>query len=560
VSREALALLSRAEQELRGSRRSYSDPVRITQRRLCENPGMTSQFQRYRGMHLSAVLLALLSSIANAQSFCAPVSAEPTTGATVLGNGTPGSVSTTDIQNALNAGGTIRFNVGAAPTTIVVTSTLVANKETVLDGAGVVTLSGGNARRILSIVNPSMAPNAPLFRVTLQNINLSSAMVDDGRGAAIFKRHGAEIPHKVSLKLVNCRFSNNVATIDDTPQDDGGGAFYGELLNRIDIGNCIFDNNRGSNGGAVYSLGGLHVNIVDSQFLNNQATGTGGNPGNGGNAGALGVDGGERNVDVCRTRFVDNTSNAFGAGFFSVMYDQTSHTRFEDVLFQGNRQLSATQHTGGAYIQNGPWEIERSTFAGNEAAGFGGLFVAGNAPGRIRNSTFAGNIARTGLGAAMALTNTAAIDIINTTIASNVATAAFAGGIAISAPNQLRMTNVILANNSGGNRFVSWGMNNAAQFDGGGNQQWPQVRPMNGGNEVPATVSVVFADPLLGVLQNNGGLTPTMSIDATSLARNGGTGADVTAYDQRGFGRVGVLDRGAFEFGGEAIMFHNGFE
>jgi hypothetical protein len=55
---------------------------------------MTSQFQRYRGMHLSAVLLALLSSIANAQSFCAPVTAEPTASATLLGNGTPGSVST----------------------------------------------------------------------------------------------------------------------------------------------------------------------------------------------------------------------------------------------------------------------------------------------------------------------------------------------------------------------------------------------------------------------------------------------------------------------------------
>jgi hypothetical protein len=522
---------------------------------------MPSRLQRHRLIELCGLLLAAFSSIASAQSFCDPVAAESTAGAMLLGNGTPGSVSTADIQNALNVGGVIRFNVGAAPTTIVVTSTLVANKETVLDGAGVVTLSGGGARRILSIINPNPAENAPLFRITLQNINLSNASVSDGRGAAIYKHHDFEFPHKVSLKLVNCRFSNNLASLDATPQDDGGGAFYGELLNRIDIGNCVFENNRGSNGGAVYSLGGLHVNIVDSQFLANQATGTGGNPGNGGNAGALGVDGGDRSVDVCRTRFVDNTSNAYGAGFFSVMYDQTSHTRFEDTLFQGNRQLSANQHTGGAYIQDGPWEIERSAFANNEAAGFGGLFVAGNAPGRIRNSTFSGNIARTGLGAAMALSNSAAINIINTTIASNVATAAFAGGIAIGAPNQLRLTNVILANNSGGNRFVSWGMNNAAQFDGGGNQQWPQVRPMGGGNEVPATASVVFADPLLGVLQNNGGLTPTITIDATSLARNGGvTGVNITTTDQRGFSRVGAPDRGAYEFGAEAPVFGNGFE
>lgn len=496
-----------------------------------------------------------------AQSFCTPVNAEPTAGAVLLGNGMAGSVSTADIQNALTAGGTIRFNVGAAPTTINLTSTLVANRATVIDGAGVVTLSGGNARRILSIVNPDPAQNAPLFRVTLQNITLANAQVSDGRGGAIYKQHGAEFPHKVSVKLVNCRFTNNAAPLDATSQDDGGGAFYGELLDRIDIGNCEFENNRGSNGGAVYSLGSLRVNIVDSQFLANQAIGTGGNPGNGGNAGALGVDGADRTADICRTRFIDNTANAFGAGFFSVMYDQTSHTRFEDTLFQGNRQFSASQHSGGAYLQDGPWAIERSTFANNEANGFGGLFVAGNAPGRIRNSTFSGNIARTGLGGAMALSNTAAIEIINTTIAGNVATAAFAGGIAISAPNQLRLTNVILANNTGGNRFVSWGINNAAQFDGGGNQQWPQVRPMGGGNEVPAVVGIQFADPLLGTLADNGGFTPTIAIAPNSAARNGGVAsAEVAGVDQRGYPRVGLPDRGSYEFGAEGTLFANGFE
>ena len=512
-------------------------------------------------VRVCATVLSLFCTGICAQSFCEPVAAEPVIGAVLLGDGTAGSVSTADIQNALDAGGTVRFNVGAAPTTIILTSTLVASRASVLDGAGVVTLSGGNTRRIMSIVNPNPAPNAPLFRVTLQNINLANAQVNDGRGAAIYKEHDFEFPHKVSLKLVNCRFSDNAALLDATSQDDGGGAFYGELLDRVDIANCIFENNRGSNGGAIYSLGSLRVNIVDSQFLTNQAIGTGGNPGNGGNAGALGVDGADRIVDVCRTRFVDNTSNAYGAGFFSVMYDQTSRTRFEDALFQGNRQLSASQHSGGAYIQDGPWAIERSTFANNEANGFGGLFVAGNAPGRIRNSTFSGNIARAGLGGAMALSNTAVIDIINTTIAANVATAAFAGGIAIGTPNQLRLTNVIFANNSGGNRFVSWGINNPAQFDGGGNQQWPQIRPMGGGNEVPATTSVVFADPLLAALANNGGLTPTIAIPSNSVARNGGvSNENVTSFDQRGFSRVGIPDRGAFEFSAEAPLFASGFE
>jgi predicted outer membrane repeat protein len=104
--------------------------------------------------------------------------------------------------------------------------------------------------------------NAPPFRVTLQNISLIDASVSDGRGGAIYKQHGAEFPGKVSLKLLNCRFANNNAPLDGSSQDDGGGAFYGELLDRVDIGNCVFENNSGSNGGAVYSLGSKRVNIL----------------------------------------------------------------------------------------------------------------------------------------------------------------------------------------------------------------------------------------------------------------------------------------------------------
>lgn len=510
-----------------------------------------------------AALALAAPDLGAAQSFCEPVAPEPLVAPTVLGNGMPGSVTTAQIQAALDVGGAIVFNVGSAPTTIVVSTTLVASRETVLDGAGVVTLSGGNARRILSIVNPNPAMNAPTFRVTLQNIGLANATIADGRGAAIYKHQGAEFPNKVSLKLANCHFEDNAAPLDGSSQDDGGGALYAELMLRIDIGNCTFARNSGSNGGAVYSLGTPRVNIVDSVFSANQAIGTGGNPGNGGNAGALGIDGANRLVDVCRTRFADNTSNAFGAGFFSVMYDQTSRTRFEDVLFQHNQQLSSAQHTGGAYLQDGPWAMERVSFVGNEANGFGGLFVAGNAPGTIRNGTFVGNIARQGLGAAMALTTSASITIANTTIANNVSTAAFAGGISIGAPNQLKLTNVVLANNTGGNRFVNWGITNAAAFDGGGNVQFPASRPMGGGAETPMTATAVFADPQLAAAgaANNGGLVPTVAIAAGSPARDFGvSAAEVPPTDARLVARVGAPDSGSYELDPNDALFSDGFE
>ncbi len=509
----------------------------------------------------------LFAPSVHAQSFCEPVIADSIAGATILGNGTAGSISTAQIQAALDAGGAIVLDQGAAPSTIVVTQTLVASRATVLDGGGLITLSGGDARRILSLANPNPAQNAPLFGITLQNLTLADARISDGRGAAIYKEHDFEFPHKVSLKLVNCRFADNDAPLDATPQDDGGGAFYGELLNRIDIGNCVFENNSGSNGGALYSLGSLRVNIVDSVFEGNRAIGTGGNPGGGGNAGALGVDGAARLVDVCRTQFIGNDSNAYGGGFFSVMYDAQSRSRFEDVEFRNNLQLGANEHSGGAYIQDGPWALERVSFIGNDARGFGGLFVAGNAPGTIRNATFSNNIARTGLGAAMALSNSVPISIVNTTIANNVSTAAFAAGISIGTPNQLRLTNVVFANNTGGNRFVNWAMNNPAAFDGGGNQQWPQVRPMGGGNEMPVTSGTQFADALLpGSATDNGGFVATLALPSNSPARDsgvsviGGTGAVVPITDARGAARFGSVDRGSYEFQEPARIFADGFE
>lgn len=508
------------------------------------------------------IAVSLAPAILWAQSFCTPVDEEPLTAPIIVGNGSPGSITTAQLQAALDAGGSVLLDQGPSASTVILTDTLIASRATILDGGGLVTLSGGGTRQIMRIINPDPAMNAPLFTVTLQNLSFTDAVTTGGRGGAIYKEHDFEFPHKVSLKLVNCEFSNNQAPLDGSTQDDGGGAFYGELLDRIDIGNCRFIDNQGSNGGALYSLGSLTLNVTDSEFIGNQAIGTGGNPGNGGNAGALGVDGGERIVDICRTRFIDNTSNAFGAGFFSVMYDTQSRTRFEDVLFQSNLQLSPSEHTGGAYLQDGPWAMERVSFVGNQARGFGGLFVAGNAPGVIRNGVFSQNVAHTGLGAAMALTGSAPIALINTTIANNVSTEAFAAGISIPASNQLTLTNVVFANNTGGNRFVNWAMNNPASSSGGGNLQWPMTRPDGGGNETAVTADVLFADPLLPqVAGDHGGLLPSLPIGSGSPAVDlGSAGGMVPLTDIRGEPRIGPVDSGSYEFNPFILVFEDGFE
>ncbi len=70
----------------------------------------------------------------------------------VIGDGTPTSCTSSAVVQAVAVGGIIRFNCGKKPITILMTATAnVAKTEhlVVLDGGGLVTLSGGGKRRIL---------------------------------------------------------------------------------------------------------------------------------------------------------------------------------------------------------------------------------------------------------------------------------------------------------------------------------------------------------------------------------------------------------------------------
>jgi len=470
----------------------------------------------------------------------------------VLGDGTPGSVSTAQIQAALDAGGHILFAVGASPVEIVLSSELVVSKGVVIDGGGVVTLSGGGVRRVLLITNPSNL----FYTVTLQHIGIADGSTPSESGAGIYKF--SQGPWQaVSLVAVDCWFLDNIAIA--TEQDGGGGAVYAIGMDDVVFQDCRFERNRGSNGGAVYSLGSESVIIVDSVFDDNRATGDGGNPGNGGNGGALGVDGAQRQVEVCGTDFVDNRSNAYGAAFFSVMYDSVSSSSFNACNFIGNINPTSSQFAGGAYIQGGPFAIHNTTFAFNEAVSVGALFLGPDATGEIVNSTFHGNIAREGLGGALFISTLAPVAITNTTIEGNLAPGpvAFAAGIQVDAVNAVTLKNSLLADNIGGNLFNPWNIRNEVG-DGGGNMQWPETRP-NGQPEQPATATVIFDDPLLQALGDFGGPTPTMPLGAGSPALEAGVEDGAPATDQRGVLRTLPVDMGAFE-GTSDQIFADGFE
>jgi hypothetical protein len=487
----------------------------------------------------------------------------------ILGNGLAGSVTRVQLQQALDSAAEVRLNIGSA--TLLLDQPLQFTRALSFDGGGA-TLSGGGAVRLIEIRNPSLAND---LTITLQNLRLVNG---DARGAAgdqfarsggaILNDHGSEPWRAVRLHAFDIEFVDNRAI--EVAQDGGGGAVY--LLGHREFicVRCLFDGNRGSNGGGFYGLGTQTIRFHDSVFLDNTASGDGGNPGNGGNGGAIAVDGDTRELSLCRSELRGNQNNAFGAGLFTTVYDQVSVTRIWYSTLDGNLQSGTDQHTGGAYIQGGPVSIRNSTFSNNQAVGFGGLALFDHQTGsglirvggEIVNSSFAGNLARSGLGGAMNLQGSDPLLLQNVTIANNRADCpvCFAGGIANPANAPITLRNVIFLNNTGGNAFNPWAMLNPVA-QGSNNLQWPQVRPDSfGQQELPVSPGSQFADAQLAALADNGGPTATMALPASSPAVDAGGATGAPGTDQRGLPRVGMVDIGAFERQNDGLIFADGFE
>lgn len=491
---------------------------------------------------------------AQSQFDCTAPTAPAMLQSVVLGNGTAGSATTAQLQQALAAGGPIKLNIGTS--TLALNATLSVTRAAALDLGGA-TLSGGGARRVIEVQNPSNLT----YTFSLQNGDVVNGSTPGASGAGLFKATGGPW-QAVTIQIFQVHFANNHAIA--AAQDDGGGAIYVVGAAEISIAGSTFDGNSGANGGALYSLGSKRVNLYDSVFTGNTASGTNGNPGNGGNGGAIGVDGDARYVNLCRVRLISNQANAFGGGLFTVTYSGASFTRLLDSTLQGNASTATDKLAGGAYIQGSPIAISGSTFQGNTAAGYGGLALFGNdgvLHGSIVNSTFVGNIANSGLGGAMSIQGaTAALTLENLTIAHNRAlcSVCFAGGIANDSGAMLTMRNVIFEDNTGGNAYNPWAMLNAAA-NGAANLQWPQTRPVSGQQEVAVAPGTQFASAGVADPAANGGPTLTMAISTGSPAVDAGVNDGAATTDQRGYPRIGAVDIGAYEWQSDAI-FSDGFE
>lgn len=273
----------------------------------------------------------------------------------IIGTGTPESCTAEAFIKAVAKGGTIVFNGGTKPFTITLKESAKvfnnANPDVVIDGGGLVTLSGGGKTRILYMNTcdknqkwtTDHCQNQDHPRLTVQNItfahgNSTSDTQYDG-GGAIWVRGGR-------FKVVNCRFINNVCA--SKGPDVGGGAIrvfsqYEGLP--VYVVNSTFGGgeslgNVGSNGGAISSIG-VSWTIINSLFSYNEAVGNGGNPKKsgtpgGGSGGAIYNDGNKMTLTLLGTRIEHNKVNAYGAGIFFVTNNHSGDIKLDNTVIENN--------------------------------------------------------------------------------------------------------------------------------------------------------------------------------------------------------------------------------
>jgi hypothetical protein len=261
----------------------------------------------------------------------------------VIGNGSPSGCTSAAVVRAVAAGGVITFDCGPEPVTILMRSTATVAKTrhlVVLDGGGLVTLSGGGKRRILfsdtcaGHWSTDDCVNQPYPQVVVQNITFADGY--DGTQQATCADNtpscwyggvsggGAIYVEGGQFKAVNSRFLANRCFAYGP--DLGGGAIraLAQYQNRpVYITNDTFRGGRCSNGGALSSIQ-VQWNVLNSQFIDNSAIGSGANPAKpgtpgGGSGGAVYLDGKNNNLLIAGSVMSGNSAREGGGAVFDVV-------------------------------------------------------------------------------------------------------------------------------------------------------------------------------------------------------------------------------------------------
>jgi hypothetical protein len=267
-----------------------------------------------------------------------------------VGDGTPASCTSGAVVRAVAKGGIIRFRCGPDPVTIVLKQTakvVNTSRRVVLDGDGLVTLSGGGQRRILyqNTCDPKQiwttdhcddqaSPRLVVQHLTLADGNSTGQEYDGGGGGAIFARGGR-------LKVVDTVFRDN--RCDKTGPDLGGAAVRALSQHHglpVYVVGSRFTGGRCSNGSALSSIG-VSWSVYNSTFTDNRAVGRGANPARpgtpgGGSGGAIYADGNDFTVLVAGSTITDNQAREGGGAIFFVSNNLTGDLLIRSSILKRN--------------------------------------------------------------------------------------------------------------------------------------------------------------------------------------------------------------------------------
>ena len=254
-----------------------------------------------------------------------------------VGKGTARSCTSRAVVRAVAKGGIIRFRCGPKPVRIEMRRTakvVNTSRRVVLDGRGLVTLSGGGKRRILyqntcdqrqkwttSHCDDQATPRLVVQNMTFAKGNSTGDTDEGGGGGAIFARGGR-------LRIVHSRFVRNRC---DPIGPDLGGAAVRALSQHdglpVTVARSTFTRGICSNGSALSSIG-VSWSIYNSVFTANRAIGRGANPARpntpgGGSGGAIYTDGNDFRVLIAGSRMTRNHAREGGGAVFFVSNDRT---------------------------------------------------------------------------------------------------------------------------------------------------------------------------------------------------------------------------------------------
>ncbi len=378
-------------------------------------------------------------------------------------------------------------------------------------------------------------------------INLAAALPDLSTSIDL------EGPGPASLTLRSAAFrpftitsgaTVTIAGLTLTNGTDSGGGGAGILMTGagpVTVSNCVIT---GNSGAGIYADSSETLDVVNCVIANNA---------------------GESGIYI--------TANGSG-GMVTVT----------NTTVSGNSGV----YGGGIDLNAGTLTVTSSTISGNTATGRpffysavggkgGGIYVAQGATAALTNSTIAFNVAvgvyvvappgGPGIyvffyaGSGGGIWNSGTLTVNSSTIAANAASAGETGGgggILTSGglPGSATLYDTIVAQN------VLWAGGQAAVTG-------PDVQGLfhsNGHNLIGDTTAAyiytgpgdqigtatVPINPLLGPLQNNGGPTATLALNAGSPAIDAGDNTGAPATDQRGHTRIvnGTTDIGAYEYPG----------